>query len=310
MHGWPHTRRERTIGVKLVGPGLDEEIDGIVQSSGRRPGSEERAPKDERMTPASHNGVPIYPDLKDKVAVVTGGSKGIGAATCRALAANGARIAVVARGAEAVDDLVTDLTGSGAQALGITADCGERGQVIAARDLVEKEMGPVDIVVAFAGGFRAATPILEITDEEWQFVIESNLTSTFLTTQVFLPRMIERRQGSIVTMASNAGRFLDITLTSSYAAAKAGIVMFSRHVAKEVGRHGVRVNCVAPATTLTDRVEGILDARRREEVAALSPLGTLGDTDDSAFATLFLCSDSAKWITGVTLDVAGGRIML
>jgi 3-oxoacyl-[acyl-carrier protein] reductase len=122
--------------------------------------------------------------------------------------------------------------------------------------------------------------------------------------------MIERRGGSIITMASNAARFLDSTLTSSYAAAKAGIVMFTRHVAREVGPQGVRVNCIAPATTLSERIERILTEEQRAALSAKSPLGRLGVPEDSAMATLFLASDSAGWLTGVTIDVAGGRVMM
>jgi 3-oxoacyl-[acyl-carrier protein] reductase len=113
-----------------------------------------------------------------------------------------------------------------------------------------------------------------------------------------------------VTMASNAARFLDIKLTASYAAAKAGVMMLSRHAALELGPQGVRVNCLAPATILTERVERVMDEERRASVAAMSPLGRLGEPDDPALAALFLASESARWMTGVTLDVAGGRIML
>jgi 3-oxoacyl-[acyl-carrier protein] reductase len=111
-------------------------------------------------------------------------------------------------------------------------------------------------------------------------------------------------------MSSNAGRFLDIQTTASYAAAKAGVIMFTRHVAKEVGRHGIRVNCVAPATVLTERIERLMSEERRVETAALAPLGRMGTPEDVALATLFLVSESASWLTGVTLDVTGGRIML
>jgi 3-oxoacyl-[acyl-carrier protein] reductase len=111
-------------------------------------------------------------------------------------------------------------------------------------------------------------------------------------------------------MASNAARNLDVTLTASYAAAKAGIVMFTRHVAKEVGPSGVRVNCIAPATTMSERVERIMTADRIQFIVDLAPLKRIGMPNDSALAALFLVSDSASWLTGVTLDVAGGRIML
>jgi 3-oxoacyl-[acyl-carrier protein] reductase len=262
------------------------------------------------MAQAKTTPVPTYPDLADKVALVTGGSKGIGAATCSVLAANGVRVAVVARGQERIDEVVGRLRRDGGEAIGIGADCLNAKDIERAREQAESELGPVDILVTFAGGFGAPTPVHEIDEETWRYVIDSNLTSTFLTVKAFLPRMMDRRAGAIVTMASNAGRFLDITLTASYAAAKAGVAMFTRHVAKEVGRYGIRANCVAPATTLSERVEGIMPQARLDEIAAMSPLGRVGLPQDSALATLYLASESAAWLTGVTLDVAGGRIML
>jgi len=254
--------------------------------------------------------VPQYPDLAGRLALVTGGSRGIGAAACRALAANGVRVVVNARTRPDIDRLVDELRSQGAEAVGVSGDVSKADQVETLRRRIEEEHGDVDIVLAFAGGFAAYTPLVEIKEDEWHGVVDANLTSTFLTLRAFLPRMIERRAGAFVTMASNAGRYLDITLTASYAAAKAGIVMLTRHVAREVGPYGVRVNCVAPATTLTERVAAIMHEEQRRSVAAMAPLGRLGHPDDTAYAALYLVSDSAGWITGVTLDVAGGRIML
>ncbi len=175
---------------------------------------------------------------------------------------------------------------------------------------MHSELGPIDILLPFAGGFGAFTPIEEITEREWRQVIDLNLTSTFLTVRAIVPAMIERRSGVIVTMSSNGGRYLDKLLTASYAAAKAGVIQFTRHVAKELGPHGVRVNSIAPATVTSERVERIMDVDARRKVAEMSPLGRIGTPEDCALATLFLVSDSAAWLTGVTLDVAGGRIML
>jgi 3-oxoacyl-[acyl-carrier protein] reductase len=254
--------------------------------------------------------IPTYPDLAGKTAFVTGGSKGIGRATCRVLAANGVNVAVVARGADAVEEAAAELRDSGIEALGLSADCTSFTQLEGARRATEEALGPVDILVPFAGGFGARTPTVDISEEEWRFVIESNLTATFLTVKAFLPGMIERKGGAIVTMASNAGRYLDLPLTSSYAAAKAGIVMFTRHLAKEVGEHNIRANVVAPATTTSERVLGVWNEEGLARVAAMSPLGRVGTPEDSALATLYLCSDASGWITGITLDVAGGRIML
>jgi 3-oxoacyl-[acyl-carrier protein] reductase len=254
--------------------------------------------------------VPTYPDLAGKVAVVTGGSKGIGAATCELLAANGVRVVVCARSRDGIDAVVGELRDSGADAVGVSADCSTAADVERLRRTAEAELGPVDILLPFAGGFSAYTPVHEVSEQEWRAVVDANLTATFVTVREFLPGMIDRRRGAIVTMSSNAGRFLDILTTAPYAAAKAGIIMFTRHAAIELGKYGIRVNCIAPATILSERVDRIMSAERREEIAAMSPLGRMGTPEDCALATLFLVSDSASWLTGITLDVAGGRIML
>lgn len=254
--------------------------------------------------------VPTYPDLAGKVALVTGGSKGIGAETCRMLAANAVSVAVVARSEPDIETLVAELRGSGAAAIGISADVGELDAVERVRDQVVAELGPVDILLPFAGGFGSFTPIEEISVQEWRQVIEDNLTSTFLAVRALAPAMIERRQGLIVTMASNGGRYLDKLLTASYAAAKAGVIQFTRHIAKELGPHGIRANSIAPATIRSERIDRIMDDASQQRVAGMSPLGRIGTPADCALATLFLVSDSAAWLTGVTLDVAGGRIML
>jgi NAD(P)-dependent dehydrogenase (short-subunit alcohol dehydrogenase family) len=249
----------------------------------------------------------IYPDLAGKVALVTGGTKGIGAETCRALVANGVRVAVNGRSAAGVDKVVAEL---GDATFGVVADCTKSGDVEAMRKSIEGAVGPIDLLATFAGGFESFTPIATMELGEWRQVIEDNLTSTFITVREFLPGMIQKRAGAIVTMASISGRYLDKPTQAAYAAAKAGVIMFTRHLALEVGHHGVRSNCVAPGTTRTERIERVMDEQAIESTAALSPLGRLGMPADTANATIFLLSESASWLTGVTLDVAGGRVML
>jgi len=240
------------------------------------------------------------------VALVTGGSRGIGAATCRLLTANGVRVAVNGRDAGRVRALVDEL---GGEAVAAPGDATHWPSVEGLRERVEEALGPVDILMPFAGGFDHYTPVQDITEAEWHAVLDANLTSTFLAIKAFVPGMLERRRGAIVTMASNAARLLDATLVASYAAAKAGVVQLTRHVAREVGPRGVRVNCIAPATTLTERIERNLDQEQRDALARLAPLARLGAPEDSAHAAVFLASEAAGWLTGVTLDVAGGRVM-
>jgi 3-oxoacyl-[acyl-carrier protein] reductase len=254
--------------------------------------------------------VPTYPDLAGKVAAVTGGSRGIGAATCRMLAANGVAVAVNGRSEDAIEAIVDELRAAGARATGFAGDCRSAADMERFRAHTETELGPADILLPFAGGFESFTPVQEIDADEWRAVIDANLTATHLTVQAFLPGFIERRSGAIVTMATNGARVLDKPLTASYVAAKAGVIQYTRHVAKELGPLGIRANAIAPATVSSERIKRIMDDTSIERTAALSPLGRMGTPEDCALTTLFLVSDSAAWLTGVTIDIAGGRVMM
>ncbi len=241
---------------------------------------------------------------------MTGGSKGIGFATARELAANQVKIAIVARNTAEVEHAAQMLRANGAKAHAVAADCTDTRALASMTDEVSEVLGPPDILMAFAGGFNRTTPVLEIDEDEWRNVIDNNLTATFLTLKAVLPGMIERRRGAIVTMTSITGRFLDNLLTASYTAAKAGITQLTRHVAIEVGPFNVRLNAIAPGTTLTERVATTLSPETIEKVSNMAPLRRIGLPEDSASGAVFLASDASSFLTGVTLDVSGGRIML
>ena len=134
------------------------------------------------------------------------------------------------------------------------------------------------------------------------------LTATFLTVKAFLPGMTARRSGSIITMASVAAR-LPGGAPIAYASAKAAIIVFSKQVAKDAGPSGVRVNCLAPSTVVTETMQAAIPLERQRQMAAMYPLGRLGVPEDVAHAALFLASDASSWITGITLDIAGGQVM-
>ena len=254
--------------------------------------------------------LPSYPDLAGKVAVVTGGSGGIGAATCRLLAANGARVAVNGRDPARIRTVVDTIREGGGEAVGVAGDCTDPDAVQRLRQAVEEELGPAEVLAAFVGGGRARPgPVADILKEDWQSTLDGSLTATFLTLKSFLPGMIQRGRGAIVTMASSAARLPGLGAPAPYMAAKAGVVMLTRQVASEVGRHGVRVNCLAPHTILTEQTKRVAPREWREQMAAAVPLRRLGTPEDVAQAAVFLVSDSAAFLTGVTLDVAGGYVM-
>ncbi|WP_300080507.1 SDR family oxidoreductase [Propioniciclava sp.] len=243
--------------------------------------------------------VASFADLAGRVAVVTGASRGIGAATARALAAQGVSVALVARDGQRLADVAAGVERS----LAVPTDCTDADALAAAAARVREEMGPVSLLCAFAGGSGFPVPSVEETPAHWRQVLESDLTSTFLTIRAFLPDLLTTR-GVVVTMASSAGRQAGRS-NAAYAAAKAGVVSLTRHLGVELAPRGVRVNCVAPSTVENERWATASEEQRRG-AASVIPLGRIGQPDDVVSAVLFLASDAAAWITGITLDVAGG----
>ncbi len=248
-----------------------------------------------------------YPDLHGRTVVVTGGSRGIGARTARAFAAQGSKVCVVGRDRDALATVVAAITGQGGTTVAAVADVTDAAALAEVREQAESRLGPVDILAAFAGGQGRPVPTPELTEQRWREVIDSELTSAFLTVQAFLPGMLERGHGSVITMSSAAGRHPS-EANLAYGVANAGLVMLTRHLATEVGPRGVRVNCITPSAIRTEKVESRMPAEVQQQVAALHPLRRLGTTEDVAGTALFLASDAASWLTGLTIDVAGGRI--
>jgi len=252
---------------------------------------------------------PVYADLKGKSAVVTGGSRGIGAATARLLARNGAKVVVNGRDQSAIDSVVRYIQSNEGIAIGFAADCTDSDALAKMREKTESEFGAVEILIAFAGGLGNPQSTTKIEEKGWNEIINLNLTAKFLTVKAFLPAMIERRKGAIVIMSSSAGR-LPSQANAAYACAEAGANMLAKHVANEVGKHNIRVNCVAPSAIHNERMEKFMSQEQMEQMKQMFPLGRIGEPEDVAQATVFLVSESASWITGATLDISGGRIIL
>jgi 3-oxoacyl-[acyl-carrier protein] reductase len=248
--------------------------------------------------------------LEGRVALVTGSSRGIGQAIAAELARQGAAVAVHGRNENAVADVVAAIGDSGGNAVGITGDVTSFDQIEAMRRQVEDSLGPLDVLVANAGASLAPPgPLEDISQTAWRATVDANLLATFLTLKSFLPGMKQRRRGSIITVASSAGRKADARAPIPYAAAKAAIALMTQEVAAQAGPSGIRVNCIAPETIMTARMREQIPAAQQAAMADSHPLKRLGTAEDVASAAVFLASDAAGWITGLVLDVTGGAVM-
>ena len=247
-----------------------------------------------------------YADLEGKTALVTGGSRGLGAALCLGLARQGARVVVNGRDAAAVERTVRAIRQDGGSAIGVAADCGSEEQVERLRLECERAFGAPQLLAAFAGGDGSPSPLLQMPLERWSAVVAANLSTTFLALRNFLPAMCASGGGAIVTMASAAAR-QPARSSAAYAAAKGAVVTLTRHIAAEVAPSGVRINCLAPSAIVTEKLAAA-PQQVRDDLAAGFPLRRLGLPDDVVSAALFLLSDASGWITGATLDIAGGKI--
>jgi 3-oxoacyl-[acyl-carrier protein] reductase len=249
-------------------------------------------------------------ELDGRVALATGSSRGIGAAIAQLFADHGAAVVVHGREANAVGEVTDRIQRKGGRAISALCDLTDAEQIEAMREHIESELGPADIVVANAGGNPVRPgPIEQLTEGEWRQSVDANLTATFLTIKSFLPSMKERGRGSIITMSSAAARRPTAQSPVAYAAAKAGIEVLTRSLALQAGPSGVRVNCIAPETILTERNREQIPDKVKEQLRVIHPIQRLGTPDDVAQAALYLASDRSSWVSGITLDVAGGSVL-
>ncbi len=241
--------------------------------------------------------------LAGKTAFVTGSTRGIGLAIARALHAAGARVAVVGRALERAQAVAGEL---GEGAAGVGCDVTSAGEVQAAVAAAEQALGPIDILVNNAGLTRDNI-LLRLTDEDWDAVLDANLKGAFHTTRAVIKGMMKRRAGRIVNITSVVG-LTGNKGQANYAASKAGLIGFTKSVAREYASRGVLANCVAPGFIATDMTAALPDDARATLLQDIA-LGRLGQPDDVAGAVLFLASDLAGYVTGQVLVVDGGMVI-
>jgi 3-oxoacyl-[acyl-carrier protein] reductase len=242
-------------------------------------------------------------DLSGKTAFVTGSTRGIGLAIAQTLYAAGAKVAVVGRDAERASEVASAL---GSRAAGVACDVAQEDQVVAAVSAAEAALGGVDILVNNAGLTRDNI-LLRLTDQDWDAVLDANLKGAFHTTRAIIKGMMKRRAGRVINMSSIVG-LTGNKGQANYAASKAGLIGFTKSVAKEYASRNILVNCIAPGFIETDMTASLPDAARATLLEQIA-LGRLGRPEDVAGAVLFLASDLAGYITGQVLVVDGGMVI-
>ncbi len=241
-------------------------------------------------------------DLTGKVAVVTGASRGIGRQTALTLAGAGAAVVVTSRG-DAAEAVAAEITAASGQALAVAADVSDAEAVQRVIETTLERFGRIDVLVNNAGITRDQL-LLRMKREDWDAVVSTNLTGTFLCTQAVLKTMLKQRAGRIISISSVVGQSGNPGQTN-YAATKAGIIGFSKALAREVASRSITVNVVAPGLIDTDMTRDISSDAQANWASAI-PLGRLGTPEDVAAAVCFLASDAAGYITGQVLAVNGG----
>jgi 3-oxoacyl-[acyl-carrier protein] reductase len=246
--------------------------------------------------------------LRDKVAIVTGGARGIGGAIAAAFAAEGADVAIADRlGAEVAAPVIEQIEATGRRALFVPTDISDETQVRSMVDRVYAELGDVDILVNNAGTFSQHF-FHELPVEEFDRVLSINLRGVFLCTRFVLPRMLERGTGNVINVASQLGQ-IGGTEMVHYSASKAGVIGLTKALAREVSTKGIRVNAIAPGPILTDMMAEETEEWAAQKLSEL-PIGRFGETYEVAPTAVFLASDESSYYVGQTLCPNGGDVML
>jgi 3-oxoacyl-[acyl-carrier protein] reductase len=252
-----------------------------------------------------------YMDLTGKVALITGASSGIGAATALVFADLGATVAIGYHGNEAGAEKVRhEIHKTGGKAMAIRADVRKATDILQMIEAVTAALGPIDILVNNAGSLVERQRIQQVTEERWNDIMALNLTSAVLCSQAVAAAMIERKSGAIINIVSIAGRNGGGPGAGAYATAKGGLITFTKSLAKELAPHGVRVNAVSPGVIDTPFHEVFSTPEMIKNFVAAIPMGRTGTSHECATVIAFLASGAAGYVAGETIEVNGGQLML
>jgi 7-alpha-hydroxysteroid dehydrogenase len=244
--------------------------------------------------------------LTDKIAIVTGGGRGIGRGIALGFAEAGAHLVVAARRVETIEEVADQIRAMGRRALPVPCDVTVASQLDDLVDATVSEFGGVDLLVNNAGG-TPPTPVLQLSDEAFEAAFHFNVTSALHLSRLVIPHMLKRKDGAILNISSSLSYMVESAFTA-YGAAKAALSHMTRMMAHELAPH-VRVNALAVGATLTDALSPfVASGDLKQQMEALTPMGRLGTTEDIAQAALYLASPAASWVTGKILEVDGGTI--
>jgi 2-deoxy-D-gluconate 3-dehydrogenase len=243
-------------------------------------------------------------DLSGRVAIVTGGNGGIGRAIALGLAGAGAAVAILGRNADKSRAVVAEIEAAGGRAVAVEVDVADRARLQPAIAAAEGALGPVDILVNNAGT-ALIKGVLELTPEEWDRVIEVNLTACFLLARIAAQSMLARRGGKIINNASEYAVF-GSAMVPSYSASKGGVLQFTKSLAIELASHNIQVNSITPGWIETDMTQPIRNTPVDEHILSRTPAGRWGRPEDCAGAAIFLASAASDFVTGSTIFVDGG----
>jgi 3-oxoacyl-[acyl-carrier protein] reductase len=248
--------------------------------------------------------------FKDQVVLITGASSGIGRATAEAMAREGARVGVnYCKNQAGAEEAAETIRRAGGEALTIGADVTRNGDVLTMVEAVRKEWGRIDILVNNAGDLLARHTLADMTEEYWDLIMALNLKSAFLCVKAVWEEMAARKSGCIINISSIAGRNGGGVGVAAYAAAKGGLLTYTKSLAKELAPHGIRVNGIAPGVIATPFHERYSPAELMQRLVGMIPLGRAGASEEIADVVVFLASPAARYITGETIEVNGGMLM-